>query len=184
MVAEVLSALETRRSARKLTEPGPTQEQLERILRVGVNAPDHGRLRPWRFVVVTAQARLGLGDLLARLLKEKIPGATAEQLAAERNKVLRAPCIIAVAARLSGTKIPEIEQILSAGAAAENIFLAARALGFGVMWKTGDAAYNPQMKRYLGLVPEDHIVAFLYIGTVAEAGVSAAVSLDGLVTWL
>jgi nitroreductase len=181
---DVLSALEARSSARKLTEPGPTREHLEQILRAGANAPDHGRLRPWRFVVISGAARNGLGEVMAQLLALKIPSANPEQLVSESNKALRAPTIIAVAARITAGKIPEVEQVLSSGAAVENMFLAARALGYGVMWKTGDAAYDVRVKQFLGLEPRDHIVAFLYIGTLSIAGAPQVVSLDGLVTWL
>jgi nitroreductase len=181
---DVLLALEARSSARKLTAPGPTREHLEQILRAGANAPDHGRLRPWRFIVLSGAACVRLGELMAEGLRAKVPDASAEQLAAERNKALRAPTIIAVAAKITQNKIPQIEQVLSSGAAAENMFLAARALGYGVMWKTGDAAYSDEVKAYLGLVPQDHIVAFLYIGTVSVAAAPPSISLNGLVTWL
>lgn len=181
---DVLSALQARSSARKLTTPGPTREHLEQILRAGANAPDHGRLRPWRFVVLSSAACVQLGNLMADLLQAKLPTATAEQLAAERSKPLRAPTIIVAAARITHNKIPEIEQILSTGAAVENMFLAARALGYGVMWKTGDAAYNTSVKEHLGLAAQDHIVAFLYIGTVSAAADPPRISLDGLVSWL
>ncbi len=181
---DVLSALEARSSARKLTVPGPSREHLEQILRAGANAPDHGRLRPWRFTVLSGAACVRLGELMAEVLLAKLPGATSEHLATERSKALRAPTIIAVAAKITQNKIPEIEQVLSAGAAVENMFLAAQALGYGVMWKTGDAAYSARIKEYLGLVPQDHIVAFLYIGTVSVAAAMPSISLDGVVTWL
>jgi nitroreductase len=184
LVMDVLSALHARRSAKKLIEPAPTREHLEVILRAGANAPDHGRLRPWHFFVLQGAARLPLGELMAQLLLAKMPQASPEQLAAERSKVMRAPTIIAVAAKVTANKIPPVEQVLSAGAAVENMFLAAAALGYGAMWKTGDAAYSPEIKAYLGLAPEDHIVAFLYIGTAAATALATPVSLEGLVTWM
>lgn len=181
---DVLSALEARCSARKLTEPAPSREHVEQILRAGANAPDHGRLRPWRFVVLNGEARNRFGDVMAEVLLAKAPQATQEQLAGERSKALRAPTIIAVAARIIRNKIPEIEQLLATGAAVENMFLAARELGYGAMWKTGDAAYSTRVKEHLGLASEDHIVAFLYIGTEGVAGSPTPVSLEGLVSWL
>jgi nitroreductase len=181
---DMLSALEARRSAKKLVEPAPTRTQLEQILRAGANAPDHGRLRPWRFVVMRGAALQRFGESMAEAFQEKVPSANAEQIAKERAKALRAPIIIAVAARVTRNKIPEVEQLLSAGAAVENMFLAARSLGYGAMWKTGDVAYNPKIKEHLGLAATDHIVAFLYIGTEAVAGDVTPISLDGLVTWL
>lgn len=181
---DVLSAIGARASARKLTEPGPTREHLEQILRAGANAPDHGRLRPWRFIVMNGAARERLGEAMAQALAAKVPGAGPDKLAAESSKVMRAPTIVAVATRVMPGKIPQIEQVLSSGAAVENMFLAAQALGYGVMWKTGDAAYDPGVKQFLGLTPDDYIVAFLYIGTVSVAGGPQVVSLEGLVTWL
>ena len=181
---DVLSALEARRSAKKLTAPAPTRAQLEQILRAGANAPDHGRLRPWRFVVLGGAALERLGELMADTLQERMPNASSEQLAKERAKALRAPIVIAVAAKVTRNKIPEVEQVLSAGAAVENMFLAARALGFGAMWKTGEVAYSAKVKQYLGLTADDHIVAFLYIGTEAVASDATPISLEGLVSWL
>src|SRR5689334_6447983 len=96
----VLSALAARRSAKKLAAPAPSREQLEQILRAGANAPDHGRLRPWRFIVLSGQACLRLGDLMAEDFQAKVPAASPEQLANERNKALRAPVIVAVAAKV------------------------------------------------------------------------------------
>jgi nitroreductase len=181
---DVLSALEARRSAKKLIEPAPTRVQVEQILRAGANAPDHGRLRPWRFVVLSGPALQRLGELMAETFQEKVPNASAEQLAKERAKALRAPIIIAVATKIMRNKIPEVEQLLSSGAAVENMFLAARALGYGAMWKTGDVAYSPRVKQHLGLAADDHIVAFLYIGTEAVASDATPISLEGLVSWL
>jgi nitroreductase len=181
---DVLSALEARRSAKKLTEPAPTRAQLEQILRAGANAPDHGRLRPWRFIVLSGAALDRLGELMADTVRDKTPNASPEQLAKERAKAFRAPVIIAAAVKVTRNKIPEVEQVLAAGAAVENMFLAARALGYGAMWKTGDVAYSPKVKEYLGLAADDHIVAFLYIGTEAVASDATPISLEGVVTWL
>lgn len=180
----ILEAIETRVSATKLTAPGPTREHIEKIIAAGVRAPDHGRLRPWRFVVLEGDARMKLGDAMAQILGAKMPDATPEQLQSERNKALRAPTIIVVAAAITPGKIPEIEQVLAAGAAAQNMFLAANALGYGVMWRTGGAAYDSSVKALLGLAPEDHIVALLYLGTAAANGPLIRVPTDGVVRWL
>jgi len=155
-----------RRSARTLTEPGPDEGALELILASATRAPDHGRLRPWRFVVIRASARARFGELLAEHLRRTQPGATAEALERERLKAFRAPLIVAVAAHCSSTaKIPPIEQVLSAGAAAHAMMLAAFALGFGAMWKTGGAAYDAAVKEALGFTAADAIVGFLYFGS-------------------
>lgn len=180
---ELLSGIESRTSALKLSAPGPTREHIEQIIHAGVRAPDHGRLRPWRFVVLEGAARERLGDAMARMLREKIPQATAEQLAAERGKVMRAPTIIVVGAKISKGKIPDIEQVGAVAAGVQNMFLAAQALGYGVMWKTGAAAYDANVKAMFELAPEDHIVAFLYLGTTAAPGPLVPVSTDGIVSW-
>ena len=181
---DLLSGIQSRSSAAKLGEPGPTREHLEQILRAGVRAPDHGRLRPWRFIVIEGSARQKLGDAMADVLRAKLPESNEAQLASERSKALRAPTVVVVAARITKGKIPEIEQVLAAGAAAQNMLLAAHALGYGAMWKTGGVAYDAKAKAVLGLAPEDHIVALLYLGTTVTPGVTASASTDGLVSWL
>ena len=107
----LIEGIRSRASAAKLGEPSPTQEQLRTILEAGLRAPDHGRLKPWRFVVLEGTARSKLGDAMANLLKKKAPQSTPAQLDGERAKPMRAPTIIVVAARIMKGKIPEIEQI-------------------------------------------------------------------------
>ena len=182
-LVDLLNAIDSCASALKLTEPGPTRQHLEQIMRAGVRAPDHGRLHPWRFVVLEGPARDKLGAAMARLSLGKFPQSTPEQLESERRKVLRAPTIVVVAARITPGKIPEVEQIAAVAAGVENMVLVAQALGYGSMWKTGAAAYDAQTKTELGLSAQDHIVAFLYLGTTALAGTAAPASLDGIVTW-
>jgi nitroreductase len=163
---EAIDLLLSRRSAAVLIEPGPDEAALELLLAAGAHAPDHGRLRPWRFIVIQGRARERLGELFAERLQRSRPDASPDALARERAKALRAPLIIAVAAVTDPhSAVPEIEQILCAGAAATNMLLAARALGFNAVWKTGAAAYDETVKRELGIMPADALVAFLYIGT-------------------
>ncbi|MCC7079179.1 MAG: nitroreductase [Burkholderiales bacterium] len=161
-----IEALHTRESAAKLQEPAPDEVALEAILKAAVRAPDHGRLRPWRFIAIRGEALRRFGEVLAEALQARSPAIAPDMLARERAKALRAPLVVVVAARIQRDgKIPEIEQILSAGAAAQNIMLAAHALAYGAMWKTGDPAYDPHVKRALGLHEDDAIVAFIYLGT-------------------
>jgi len=167
---DLLNGIEARTSATRLSAPGPTREHLQRIIDAGLRAPDHGRLQPWRFVVLEGDARGRLGDVMAGMLRAKLPDATEDQLASERAKAQRAPTIVAVAATITQGKIPEIEQVLAVGAAVQNMFLVANALGYGAMWKTGGAAYDPKVKELLGLAPQDHVVAFLYLGTTVTPG--------------
>lgn len=164
---QAIDALLRRRSAKTLADPAPDTAALELLLECAARAPDHGRLRPWRFIVIRGVARERLGELMADQLRRKLPAATAETLERERHKALRAPLIVVVAAACNATaKVPAIEQIVAAGAAAQNMMLAATALGFGVMWKTGGAAYDDTVKVALGLETADAIVGFLYLGTV------------------
>jgi nitroreductase len=163
---DAMDLLSGRHSATRLAAPGPDKATLDAILGAAWRAPDHGRLRPWRFVVIPEPRREAFGDLLAHALRAREPGVTAEELERERGKALRAPLIVVAAARLRrGHKIPEVEQLLAAGAGAENVMLAAQALGFGAMWKTGAPAYDATVKQALGLEADDAIVGFLYLGT-------------------
>jgi nitroreductase len=169
---DTLETLLGRQSPVKLTDPAPLGAALDRIIEAGARAPDHGKLRPWRFVIIEGRGRAAFGDLLAETLARREPGVPGPLLEKEREKAMRAPLIIAVAARVQPEhpKIPVIEQVLSAGAAAQNMILAAHALGFGAMWKTGAPAYDDAVKTALGLVPTDQIVGFLYLGTIEMAG--------------
>jgi len=164
---ELFEAITSRTSAARLTEPGPSPEHLARILEAGGRAPDHGRLQPWRFIVLDAAARGRFAEAAAQSRQARLPAPTPEQLEAEREKIWRSPTVVVVGCRVQrdNAKIPEIEQVLAAGAAVQNMFLAAHALGYGAMWKTGPAAYEPAVKAALGLEPQDHIAAILHLGT-------------------
>ena len=167
---DALEALTTRASPLSLTDPAPDRAALDAMLRAAVRAPDHGRLHPWRFVVISGDARSRLGDVLAAALKAREPNAPEAAITKERAKPLRAPLIVVVAARLREHKnVPAVEQIIAAGAAAQNILVAAHALGYGGFWRTGPAAYDSDVKAALGLEAPDSIVGFLYLGTPAVA---------------
>jgi nitroreductase len=172
---DALELLLGRESAMKLASPGPNQEALDVMFQSALRAPDHGRLRPWRFVVVPEDKRERFGEVMADCLHRQVPTASADMLQRERDKALRAPVIVVVAAQVHrGHKIPEVEQLVSAAAAAENIMLAANAQGFGAMWKTGAPAYDDTVKRALGLDSDSDIVGFLYVGTQVGGGSPAA----------
>lgn len=175
---DLLEGIQSRTSPLKLAAPAPSAEQIEQIIRVGTRAPDHGRLRPWRFAVFEGAAREKLGDAMANCLRSRVPTSPQEHLDAERGKAMRAPVVVVVGAKISKGKIPEIEQVCATAAAAQNMLLAAHALGFGAMWKTGAAAYDPAVKALCGLAPEDHIVAIVYVGTVASPGPLVEAPLD------
>ena len=181
---DLLTAIDTRSSSIKLIEPGPSREHLERIMLSGARAPDHGKLAPWRFVVLEGVARDALADAMAAMLRAENPSVTDAQLGVERGKSLRAPVIIAVAAHLTRNhKVPEHEQVHAVAAAVQNMFLTAHDLGYGAMWKTGAAARSPLVKQALGFESDDEIVAFLYLGTNATPGPVRKGSLEGRVRW-
>ncbi len=162
----VFEALISRHSAKTYGPAAPTAEHLQAVLESAVRAPDHGRLRPWRFMLIHGAQREKFGDILAESIKRRCPGLSEGDLQRERAKALRAPLIIVVACRIvKGTKIPEIEQLFAAGAATQNILLALHGLGYAAAWKTGEAAYDPEVKTALGLAAEDHIVALVYTGS-------------------
>ena len=166
---QAIDALRERYSARALTEPAPDDAALALMLECATRAPDHGRLRPWRFIVIKSEQRAQFGELLADHLRRTKGAVTEEALERERRKAFRAPLIIVAAAIVTGDdKVPAIEQVLSAGAAAQNILQAALALGFNGVWKTGGATYDDQVKVAFGLESKDAIVGFLYLGTDEE----------------
>lgn len=166
---QAIDALLRRYSARALQEPAPDDAALGLMFESATRAADHGRLRPWRFIVIKRDDRDRFGQLLADHLRRSKGSVSDEALERERQKAFRAPLIVVVAAVVAAdAKIPAIEQTLSAGAAAQNILHAALALGFNGVWKTGGAAYDDQVKAALGLEPKDAIVGFLYIGTDVE----------------
>jgi nitroreductase len=166
---QAIEALLRRYSARSLTEPAPDDATLGLILESATRAPDHGRLRPWRFIVIRTEDRPAFGELLAEHLRRTKGSVSDEALERERRKALRAPLIVVVAAVVTAEgKIPAIEQMLSAGAAAQNMLHAAFVLGFNAVWKTGGPAYDAQVKAALGLGSNDAIVGFVYVGTDVE----------------
>lgn len=165
---DALDLMLGRESALKLEPPGPSAADLERIFTSAVRAPDHGRLRPWQFVVIGPELRGRFGEVMADSLRRRDAAASEAELQRERDKAFRAPTIVVVAAKVrKGHKIPEIEQVASASAAAQTIMLAAPALGYGAVWKTGAAAYDPAVKMAFGLAKADDIIGFLYLGTRA-----------------
>jgi nitroreductase len=159
---DALAALHSRTSAPRLEEPAPGDAALDQILKAALRAPDHGMLRPWRFLVVEGQARYKLGQLFVDALKPQTPEETTKL----QSSPLRAPLIIIAVAKIKDhPKVPAIEQIESCAAAAQNMLVAIHAVGFGGIWKTGAVAYDPRVKLALGLKETDAIVGYLYVGT-------------------
>jgi len=161
-----LEALHSRGSIGKLAEPAPRGEALDNMLKAALRASDHQRLRPWRFLIVDGAARERLGEIFAEAALAKDAQLPEEKRAEIAAKALRAPLIVVVVARLrEHPKVPAIEQLLSAGAAAQLLLVAAHAQGFAGIWRTGGVAYDPLVRQRLGLEPGDEIVGFLYLGT-------------------
>ena len=187
---DALEALLGRRTVppARMTGPGPDAAALERMFAAAAAAPDHGRLRPWRFFVVEGEARRALGELFARGLAEDRPDLDPAELARQREAPLRAPVIVLAVAVLDPDhpKIPEIEQIAAAAAAVQNLLLAAHALGFAGKWATGRPAYSEGVRRGLGLGPNERILGILYLGTPMAGElppVDRAMPADRVVRW-
>lgn len=152
--------------AKALTDPAPDEAQLAEILQVAMSAPDHGRLYPYRFITIRGDARYRLSEIFVEATRRREPDVDAAYLAKQREKPLRSPLIVVVVASLvESEKIPEIEQMLSAGAAAHNILLASNALGFGSIWLTGANAYDDYIRSELGIADSEQIIGFIYLGT-------------------
>ena len=165
-----LDFLLSRRSvlARMMEGPGPDDADLRRILRTGLRVPDHGRLAPWRFIVIRGEARERLGGVLAETFERKNPDAIDEQIEIERERLTRAPVVVAVVSKVvKEHKIPEWEQILSSGAACQTMLIAALSMGYAAQWITEWYAYDPDVKAALGIGAEDRIAGFLYFGNEA-----------------
>jgi nitroreductase len=166
-----IDLLRTRRSLKpvELTGPGPSAADLDTLLTIASRVPDHGKLTPWRFIVFEGDARLKAGNAIAAGFIGKYPDATPEQIAFERTRLARAPLVIAVVSRAAPhVKIPEWEQVLSSGAAAMSLVIAAHALGFGASWITEWYAYDRRVLIGLGVAPEEKITGFVHIGRPAQ----------------
>lgn len=169
MADDLIGFLLRRRSAKPalLAAPGPSADQLGRILTAAARVPDHKKLAPWRFIVFEGDARARFGEILAAACaaEEAEPPSTV-RLEAERQRLLRAPLVIAAVSRIKASPgAPEWEQVLSCGAACYNLCLAANALGYGTSWITEWYSYSPAVAKALELGPAERIAGFIYIGT-------------------
>ncbi|MEC7120128.1 MAG: nitroreductase [Pseudomonadota bacterium] len=165
---QVFELIDTRQSVGLLTEPVPSATQLQQAIQAGLSAPDHHRLRPWQFMVVQGDARRQMGQVLSAALAAQ--GETdPQQLERVRQQPLRAPMILICVAKIqSHPKVPAFEQLLSAGAAIQNVLLMLHAQGFSTMWRTGALVEHPQVKSAFGLTTEDQIAGFVYVGTAGR----------------
>jgi nitroreductase len=184
---DVLTAIRTRHSIPKMKTDLISRELVEQLLEAGNQAPNHHRVRPWRFYVLMDEARDRLGDIMAASQRDRQPDLPPEAYDKTRALPLRAPVVIAVGVDKPGenTKTIEIENVCAAAAACENILLAAHALGLGAMWRTGEWARDPKVKAFFGLEPDQHLIAFLYIGyPESELAVADRPPVEDRVVWM
>ena len=168
---DALHLLKTRRSVKpmELTGPGPSKPEVDTLLAVASRVPDHGKLAPWRFIVFAGEARLAAGETIAEAFRADRPDATPEQIEFERQRLARAPLVIAVVSRAGPhVKIPEWEQQLSAGASAMSLVLAAHALGYAASWITEWYAYDRRVLEALGITANERVAGFVHIGRPAK----------------
>lgn len=168
---EVLDYLLRRRSVKvqDICAPGPSKVELDRILTAAARVPDHGKLFPFHFMVFEGEAREEVGALIAESYIKDNPEAREDQVQAERERFMRAPTIVGVISRLRPGKHPLWEQLMTAGAAAQNFSLAAHASGYGVVWLSEWYSYHDDVKAGLGLDERDHIAGFMFLGSIKDA---------------
>ena len=163
---DTLTAIQTRNSIPHLEDPAPTHEQMSEVYKGALRAPDHARLRPWKFIEVRGDARERLGNIFletANSLNQDLTDTEVEKLL---KAPFRAPMVIILAADVKHhPKVPEIEQIISLGTAAQNILLGLHDMGFSAVWRTGQMAFNPEITKHLGLQENIQIIGYLYVGT-------------------
>jgi len=165
---DVLDSIAARRSLGKMRPEAPPRALVERILQAGVHAPNHYDTQPWRFFVLTGEARSEFGEVLARALVARL-GDSAPNLdglmEGERRKPMRSPVLIVVGVQSEkDDAMTRREDLQAASAALQNMLIAANALGLAAIWRTGDGAYDKSVKAHFGLDPEDQIAGMLYLG--------------------
>ena len=162
---DVFEAIYDRHSQGKVKPDPLLRELIEKLLSAAVQAPNHYKVRPWRFVVLTGNARNKLGDVFAASQRDRKPDLPQDAFDKIRGLPLRAPVIIAVGVdKPSEEKVLEIENVCAVAAACENLLLAAQAEGLAVKWRTGEWARDGKVKEFLGFSTDQHILAYLYIG--------------------
>lgn len=171
LAAETLIGwINSRRSMGNLDAPAPTRAQIEAAIECAATAPDHKKLNPWRFIVTQGEARHQLGQALLEAAQEKAAQEgevlSEKDIKKTQSMPLRAPIIITVVTKIQAhKKVPPFEQMLSAGAAVQNLILALKAQGFSTVWRTGLLCNEPAVKAYFDVGPDDYVTAFVYTGT-------------------
>jgi len=166
--AALKAYLETRRSipAFQMGEPGPSRAEIEEMLTLASRVPDHGKLAPWRFIVYSGAERERLSLELAKVAMAGKPDMADDMIKVEKTRLTRAPVVIAVVSRAAPhVKIPEWEQVMSAGAVCLNLLIAANALGYCSNWLTEWYAFDQSVYPLLGVESHERIAGFIHIGT-------------------
>ena len=166
--SSILSLLKTRKSAsaKAMTEPGPTADQLAEILSAAVRVPDHGKLAPWRFILWEGAAREHFGDVMKARWQVLHPEHGEQTLGFVHGLFLRAPTVLGVVSSAQeNPKIPVWEQQLSAAAVCMNILYAATALGLGCQWNTDWVVYDAEIAAAMGLAAHEKLAGLIYLGT-------------------
>lgn len=167
--AAVMASLLSRVSVGELTEPAPAGDALEQIFQAAVRAPDHGLLKPWRFVTVEGEARRAMGEIIAEVEHQTLGPLSESQYQKAQNRLLRAPLVVMIVCQHQPhTKVPLLEQQLSCACAVQNMLHAAHALGFGAMWRSGLVTFKPLLAERLGLQPHESLLGFVYLGTPVQ----------------
>lgn len=162
---EIFEAIHNRQTQGKVKQDPLPRETIEKLLSAAVQAPNHYKVRPWRFIVLTGEGRNKLGDAMAASQMDQKPDLPQEAFDKTRSLPLRAPVVIAVGVdKPSEEKVIEIENVSAASAACQNILLAAHALGLGAIWRTGIWARDARVKEFLGFSADQYIVGFIYVG--------------------
>ena len=162
---EIFEAIQSRHSQGHVRPDPVPRELIEKLLHAAAQAPNHYRVRPWRFVVLTGEGRNKLGSVMAASQQARHPEFPSEAFDKCRTLPLRAPVVIAVGVdKPSEAKVLEIENVAAAAAAVQNLLLAAHAMGLGAKWRTGEWARDPMVKEFLGFDPDQHLIGFIYIG--------------------
>ena len=162
---DVFEAIHNRHSQGKVKPDPVPRELIEKLLDAAVQAPNHYKVRPWRFVVLTGEGRNKLGDVMAASQRVRHPEFPVEAFDKCREVPLRAPVLIAVGVDKPGeAKVLEIENVAATAAAIQNLLLTAHAMGLGAKWRTGEWARDSLVKEFLGFAPDQHLIGFIYIG--------------------
>ena len=185
---KLIDYLGVRRSipAFQMSEPGPEKAEIEEILRLASRVPDHGKIAPWRFIVYRGEERARIGEELLKLAIEKKPDLSDEMIAVERSRFTRAPVVIAVVSKAGPhVKVPEWEQLMSAGALCLNVILAANAHGWVANWLTEWFAYDERAFPLLGIEPGERVAGYIHMGSTSFPAIERPrPELSQTVTWV